>query len=441
MRVIKFGGTSVSGIESQFNILKILQQEENQVIVVLSAFSQVTNRLEAITNMDRKKDQKLITDALNEIKATHLKMILQLDFRNTSIQDRLIQEITLHFERMETIYLDLGDNNYLLAQGEYLSTRILNQWFVDNGLDSALYDSRDFISITKDLEPDMTAIKGCFENIQFENKVNVFQGYVCNDFQGNISNLQRGGSDYTATLIGAAIKAEEVQIWTDIDGFHNNDPRFVDTTFPIRFLSFNEAAELAYFGAKILHPNCLQPVRKYNIPVLLKNTLAIENQGTLISEKTSERVVTAIAAKDTIHAIRIESARMLNAHGFLYQIFAVFDKFKKSIDTVTTSEVSVSLTIDNDENIFEILAELKQFGLVEYESNLSIVCVVGDFITERKGVVAQIMDALTDVPLRMISYGGSENNITFLMDTNYKQLALQSLNDYLFENSENHARI
>jgi aspartate kinase len=232
-----------------------------------------------------------------------------------------------------------------------------------------------------------------------------------------------------------------VQIWTDIDGFHNNDPRYVENTFPIRFLSFDEAAELAYFGAKILHPNCLQPVRKKNIPVVLKNTSAIYNQGTLISEKTSDRIVTAIAAKDNIHVIRIESTRMLNAPGFLYKVFSVFNKYGKSIDTITTSEVSVSLTVDNEEYNFEILSELKELGKVEYQSNMSIVCVVGDFIQERTGIVSKVMDSLPNIPIRMISYGGSENNITLLMDTENKLNALQLLNNNLFQNTTNHARV
>lgn len=441
MNVLKFGGTSVSGLESQLNILRLLKNSKEPVIVVLSAFSQVTNALERISQLNRKTNQMEIRDQLNQLKALHLKMILQLDFKNTQYQDKLVQGITLDFEKIENIYLELGDTHYLLAQGEYLSTRILNCWFIDNGLDSALYDSRDFISLNEELEPNLEEIEEAFLELRLNNQINVFQGFVCSDHNGNISNLQRGGSDYTATLIGACIRANSVQIWTDIDGFHNNDPRFVDETFPIRFLSFNEAAELAYFGAKILHPSCLQPVRKRNIPVWLKNTLNINNQGTLISEKTSDRVVTAIAAKDHIHAIRIESGRMLNAHGFLYQVFSVFNKYKRSIDTITTSEVSISLTVDNDEHLYEILGELKEFGNVELESNLSIVCVVGDFITERNGIAAQIMDALSDIPLRMVSYGGSENNITFLMDTNHKGQALQALNQHLFQNTSNHARV
>lgn len=441
MNILKFGGTSVSSMESQLNIIRILKDVKEQTIVVLSAFSQVTNKLELIASLNRKQENKHLHDLFNQLKAQHLKMILQLHFKDISRQDRLVYEITNDFERIETIYLEVGDVNYLMAQGEYLSTRILNEWFIDNELDSAYYDSRDFISTTKDLEPDLDLIQENFENTTFGNQINVFQGFICSDFQGNISNLQRGGSDYSATIIGACTNANTIQIWTDIDGFHNNDPRIVEDTFPIRYLSFDEAAELAYFGAKILHPNCLQPVRKKQIPVWLKNTLNINNPGTLISERTSDRVVTAIAAKDNIHAIRIESGRMLNSHGFLYQIFSVFDQYRKSIDTITTSEVSVSLTVDNDENIYEILSELKNFGNVEYESNLSIICVVGDFITERKGMVAQIMEALKEIPLRMVSYGGSENNITFLMDTDQKRAALTALNFHLFQNNTEHARV
>ena len=260
----------------------------------------------------------------------------------------------------------------------------------------------------------------------------VTQGFICTNSQGEIDNLRRGGSDYSATLIAAAINAREAQIWTDIDGMHNNDPRIVETTFPIAELSFEEAGELAYFGAKILHPNCIIPAQQRNIPVRIKNTMDPDAKGTLITGNKNPETVKAIAVKDGITAIKIKSSRMVLAYGFLRKIFEVFEKYKTPIDMITTSEIAVSVTIDQATYLSEILEEISLYGSVEVDKNQSIVCIVGDFVAERKGVGTDIFKALENIPIRMISYGGSKNNISLLIDTDYKKYALMSLNKQLF---------
>ena len=312
---------------------------------------------------------------------------------------------------------------------------MFNSFLKQEGVSSALLPALDFMKIDGFKEPDINYIKEHLEvvlNNAGPADIYITQGFICLDDSGAVSNLQRGGSDYTATIIGAAIKAEEVQIWTDIDGMHNNDPRYVENTHPISDLSFDEAAELAYFGAKILHPQTVTPVRADSIPVRLKNTMNPEAHGTLISSKTSETGIKAIAAKDNITAIKIKSARMLQAHGFLKKVFEIFETYQTSIDMITTSEVAVSLTIDDDKNLDKILVELDKIASIEVDKNQSIVCLVGHTVVNHQDTF-KLFQILQDVKIRMISYGGSNNNISLLIDSSDKINTLQKLNNYLFE--------
>jgi aspartate kinase len=325
--------------------------------------------------------------------------------------------------------------NQIVAQGELLSTYMVNSYLKQENISSTLLPALSFMRIDAFNEPDLEYITKNFNEVlnnAEDAQIYITQGFICLDSNGAVSNLQRGGSDYTATIIGAAIKAEEVQIWTDIDGMHNNDPRYVENTKPISNLSFDEAAELAYFGAKILHPQTVTPVRKDSIPVRLKNTMDPGTYGTLISDETSGSGVKAIAAKDNITAIKIKSGRMLQAHGFLKKVFEIFEVFETSIDMITTSEVAVSLTIDDDRNLDKILVELEKIATIEVDKNQSIVCLVGHSVVNHQDTY-KLFQILQDVKIRMISYGGSNNNISLLIDTKHKITTLQKLNNYLFE--------
>lgn len=322
----------------------------------------------------------------------------------------------------------------IIAQGEVISTNIFQLFLQENAIDSSLVSALDFMVLDLQGEPDMELIAHNLTPVfeHYGRQLLITQGFICNDHQGKITNLDRGGSDYTASLIGAAVGAEEIQIWTDIDGMHNNDPRYVENTFSVEEVSFDEAAELAYFGAKILHPQSLIPAKNNSIPVLLKNTFNAQQKGTIIKNSTVNEGVTSIAAKDGIIAIKIKSYRMLLAYGFLKKVFEVFETYKTPIDMITTSEVAISLTIDNDEYLTDIVDDLQEFGSVEVDQDLSIVCVAGDFSQNKKGVSAKIFNALKHIPIRMISYGGSNYNTSLLVKTSDKVEALNSLNDHLF---------
>ena len=324
-----------------------------------------------------------------------------------------------------------------MAQGELLSTYLFNSYLTQEGINSVLLPALDFMRIDKTNEPDNFYIKQNLErciNSMPEADIYITQGFIARNAEGEIANLQRGGSDYTATIIGAVLKAREVQIWTDIDGFHNNDPRFVENTRAISNLSFDEAAELAYFGAKILHPQTVMPVRQVKIPVRLKNTMNPTAHGTLITNKIHGEGIKAIAAKDNITAIKIKSARMLLAHGFLKKVFEIFERYETAIDMITTSEIAVSLTIDDTTNLNNIVKELEQFSIVEVDDYMSIVCLVGNEIIYHQDT-PNLFQILQDVNVRMISYGGSKNNISLLINTSDKQETLQKLHRYVFENN------
>ena len=439
MLVLKFGGTSVGSVENMTQVKNIIN-DGNQKVVVLSALSGTTNALVEISESIRLGNLQLAYEQIVNIQQKYFQVVDEL-----LINETLNSECMGYVESVFRLLQACVDENHskllynkIVAQGELLSTFLFSRFLQQEGLEAQLVPALDFMRVDRSNEPDNFYIQQNFNRI-FESlpkaQIYITQGFICLDADGNISNLQRGGSDYTATIIGAAIKAQEVQIWTDIDGFHNNDPRFVQNTHAISHLSFDEAAELAYFGAKILHPQTVMPVRNLNIPVRLKNTLEPDAFGTLITNQIRGEGLKAIAAKDGITAIKIKSARMLLAHGFLKRIFEVFEKFETSIDMITTSEIAVSLTIDNTSFLKEIVEELEKFSLVEVDTYRTIVCAVGNNIVHHPDT-PKLFQILQDVNVRMISYGGSNNNISFLINTSDKTETLRKLNRYMFELEE-----
>lgn len=436
MKVLKFGGTSVGSVKNMQNVKDIIS-DGSQKIVVLSAMSGTTNTLVSIASdiLNRNPNQ-----AVAKIESMHESYFQTVDA--LLIDKNLNNDVKAYLNTIfdflaEATYLDFSKSleNKILAQGELMSTYMFNAFLKQEGISAILLPALDFMKINACKDPDLDYIKEKLKTVLSvvpETEIYITQGFICMDDDDEISNLQRGGSDYTATIIGAAIHAEEVQIWTDIDGMHNNDPRFVENTQPISNLCFDEAAELAYFGAKILHPQTVHPVREDDIPVRLKNTMDPEAYGTLISAQTSESGIKAIAAKDDITAIKIKSARMLQAHGFLKKVFEIFEKYETSIDMITTSEVAVSLTIDDDKNLHNILSELQKFSSTEVDKGQTIVCLVGHSIVSHDSTY-KLFKILKDVKIRMISYGGSRNNISLLINSKDKITTLNKLNDYLFE--------
>lgn len=437
MIVMKFGGTSVGSAQRIKNLIPLINDGRKK-IVVLSAMSGTTNLLVAVSTALYSKDVLKFKQLIADFESGYKKVIAELFSKNDSLTNAN-ELLTEHLNFIKSFTLDLftiNEEKAILAQGELLSTALLHLYLTEQNISSVLLPALDFMRIDETEEPDTNFIKKNIEKTLepfADEKLFITQGYICRNSFGEIDNLKRGGSDYTATLIGAAINATEIQIWTDIDGLHNNDPRIVEKTFAVTELSFDEAAELAYFGAKILHPTCVLPAKKENIPVRLLNTMQPEATGTIISNKPAPDRITAIAAKDNITAIKIKSARMLLAYGFLRAVFEVFERYKTPIDMISTSEVAVSLTIDNDKHLEEITSELQQFGLVEVDKNQTIVCVVGTFGADKQGYASRIFESLKNIPIRMISYGGSENNISLLVNSDLKNKALISLNEGLFK--------
>ncbi len=436
MKVLKFGGTSVGSVENMTNVKNIINDGDKK-IVVLSAMSGTTNSLVEIASQIKYSNPER---ALEDINMLHEKYILVIDELlhdkplNSLTKSYISERFNFLIESTYKTFLSVIENQ-ILAQGELMSTFMFNSFLKQEGINSTLLPALDFMRIDENKEPSIEYIKDNLSAVLNEVEVAeiyITQGFICLDATNEISNLQRGGSDYTATIIGAAIMAEEVQIWTDIDGMHNNDPRFVEGTKPISDLSFDEAAELAYFGAKILHPQTVLPVREDGIPVRLKNTMDPAAKGTSITDNHFETGIKAIAAKDNITAIKIKSGRMLQAHGFLKKVFEIFEIYETSIDMITTSEVAVSLTIDDDRNLDKIVSELETFATIEVDQNQSIICLVGHSIVNHEGT-HRLFKILKDVKVRMISYGGSKNNISLLVDTKNKIPTLQKLNSYLFE--------
>jgi len=435
MKVLKFGGTSVGSPERMKKLLDIIRPETPR-LVVLSAVSGTTNKLVEIASFFEAEEKNNAVSAIEKLRVEYNQFIAELFASEQGIADGK-NTLDYHFGLLESIANDLftaTEEKIILAQGELISTTLYHYYLKEIGVHSVLLPALDFMKVDEDHEPMVDFITDHITPLLTQ-KSNLYitQGYICRNAYGQIDNLRRGGSDYTASLIGAAIRSEEVQIWTDIDGMHNNDPRIVKGTKPIANLSFDEAAELAYFGAKILHPQSVFPAQKYKIPVRLLNTMEPEAPGTLISAFSEPGKIKSIAAKDGITAIKIQSSRMLLAYGFLRRVFEIFERFKTPIDMITTSEVAVSLTIDDTRNLEDILKELDKFGTVELDKDQTIICVVGDFATDKHGYAARVFEALKHIPIRMISYGGSNYNVSLLVKTADKTEALRSLHNRLFE--------
>jgi aspartate kinase len=437
MKVFKFGGTSVGTVENMRTVMNLIADGE-QKLIVLSAMSGTTNSLVEISDYLSKKNKESALSVISALEKKYYNVVFDL-FTTKEMKEQGKHILTERFEFIKSFtsgaFPDFGARA-LLAQGELISTALFTLLMQESGYKTILLPALDFMKIDGDKMPDSYFIKEKLNGIIKEGpKADYYitQGFICRNELGEIDNLQRGGSDYTATLIGAAIKSQEVQIWTDIDGFHNNDPRYVENTKKVDTLSFNEASELAYFGAKILHPQTVLPAMMNDIPVRLKNTMNPPDSGTLITSESKTKGIKAVAAKDGITAIKIRSGRMLNAYGFTKNIFEIFEFFKTSIDMITTSEVAVSLTIDDPKHLNEIVAELKEYGNVEIDRNQTIVCIVGNMIAEEKGFAAKVFTALEEIPIRMISYGGSRNNISILVSTNDKKATLQALSNKLLD--------
>src|ERR1700744_1204998 len=436
MKVLKFGGTSVGSPERMKKLLDIVNPAERQIIV-LSAVSGTTNSLVEIGQAYLSGDKAKAAGLIKILRDKYEQFIKEL-FAKPEYLEQGKEVIGYHFDLLSNLSNDLFTNieeKIILAQGELLSTTLYHVYLKEIGVPSVLLPALDFMKIDEDNEPIVDYLTEHITplfNKYPDNKLFITQGYICRNSFGEIDNLRRGGSDYTASLIGAAIRSEEVQIWTDIDGMHNNDPRIVNGTKPIAQLSFDEAAELAYFGAKILHPQSVFPAQKYKIPVRLLNTMDPKAAGTLITNDSEKDRIKSIAAKDGITAIKIQSSRMLLAHGFLRRVFEVFERYRTAIDMITTSEVAVSQTIDDTTYLDDILKELNSFGEVEVESEQTIICVVGDFGTEKHGFGSGVLEAIKHIPIRMISYGGSDHNMSLLVNPGYKTEILRSLHSRLF---------
>ena len=438
MKVMKFGGTSVGTPARMKEVTELVIKSGEPVFVVLSAMSGTTNSLVEISNYLYKKNPEGANDVINSLERKYVQHIDEL-YSTDAVkqQTREFLDSEMNYLRSFTKELFTSfEEKSIVAQGELISTNMVVNYMQEQGIKAVLLNALDFMRTDKNSEPDPTYIREKLNAIMEKNEgyqVYVTQGYICRNAYGEIDNLQRGGSDYSASLIGAALNAEEIQIWTDIDGMHNNDPRVVDETKPVHQLHFEEAAELAYFGAKILHPTCVQPAKYAGIPVRLLNTMDPNAEGTIISNSTEYGKIKAVAAKDNIIAIKIKSSRMLLATGFLRKVFEIFESYQTPIDMVCTSEVGVSMSIDNSAHLGEIVDELKKYGTVTVDTGMCIICVVGDLDWSNIGFETLVMGAMKNIPVRMISYGGSNYNISFLIREEDKKRALQSLSNTLFK--------
>ena len=438
MKVLKFGGTSVGSPERMKGVAKLINDGEKK-IVVLSAMSGTTNSLVEISDYLHKNNPEGANEVINNLERKYKQHVNELYSTDEYKQKTwsLIKDIFNGIRSFTKDVFTLFEEKVILAQGELMSTNMVTNYLLEQGLNVVLLPALEYMRTDKNGEPDTTYIKSKLA-AQLEMHPNadlyITQGFICRNAYGEVDNLQRGGSDYSASLIGAAVNASEIQIWTDIDGIHNNDPRIVDKTSPVRQLHFEEAAELAYFGAKILHPTCIQPAKFANIPVRLLNTMEPTAPGTLISNDTELGKIKAVAAKDNITAIQIKSGRMLLAYGFLRKVFEIFESYQTSIDMICTSEVGVSVSIDETKHLNEIVNDLKKYGIVTVDHDMCIICVVGDLRWENVGFEAKALDAMSEIPVRMISFGGSDYNISFLVSKEDKKRSLQSLSDHLFNN-------
>ncbi len=436
MKVMKFGGTSVGSAQRMKHVASLIN-DGNKKLVVLSAMSGTTNSLVEIAAYLYKKNADGANEVINQLEQKYMGVCQELyskdEFRQPAIEH--IKSVFGYIRHFTSGLFTLFEEKAIVAQGELLSTVLFSLYLRELGLNACLLPALEFMRIDKNAEPDTAYIKENVLRLMADNAdadLYITQGFICLNAYGEIDNLTRGGSDYTASLLGAAIQADEIQIWTDIDGMHNNDPRIVDNTVSVNFLSFDEAAELAYFGAKILHPTCILPAKLAQIPVRLLNTMQPEAPGTLISNSTEKHKIKAVAAKENITAIKIKSGRMLLAYGFLRRVFEIFESYQTPIDMVCTSEVGISMTIDDNRHLSEILDELKKIGTVTVDTDMVIVCVVGDMEWDNIGFETRVVDAVRDIPVRMISYGGSNYNISLLVKKEDKVRTLQSLSRHLF---------
>lgn len=438
MKVMKFGGTSVGSPDRMKNVASLITESGDPTFVVLSAMSGTTNSLIEISNYLYKKNPDGANEVINKLEKKYRQHVEEL-YSTDEYKEKTREFLREEFKYMRSFTKDIFtsfEEKSIVAQGEIMSTNMVLNYLQEQGIKATLLSAFDFMRTDKNAEPDAQYIKEKLTAIMTENEgyqIYITQGFICLNAYGEIDNLQRGGSDFTASLIGVALGAEEIQIWTDIDGMHNNDPRIVDETEAIRQLNFEEAAELAYFGAKILHPTCVQPAKYAGIPVRLKNTMDPAADGTIIDNGLIKGKIKAVAAKDNITAIKIKSSRMLLATGFLRKVFEIFETYQTPIDMVATSEVGVSMSIDNVKHLNDIVDELKKYGTVTVDSDMCIVCVVGDLDWSNLGFETLVLDAMKDIPVRMISYGGSNYNISFLIKESDKKRALQNLSDRLFK--------
>ena len=436
MKVMKFGGTSVGSAQRMKGVASLINDGEDK-IVVLSAMSGTTNSLVEICGYLANNNPEGANEVINKLEGLYKKHINELYSTEEYKQQTaaLVKEVFDYLRSFTKQVFTSVEERIILAQGEIISTNMVTNYLKEQGISAHLIAALDYMRTDKNGEPDAAYIKEKITDVLANSpkaQIYITQGFICRNINGEIDNLQRGGSDYTASLVGAAVGASEIQIWTDIDGMHNNDPRIVEGTTAVRHLHFEEAAELGYFGAKILHPTCVQPAKFANIPVKLLNTMEPQAPGTTINNDADPGTIKAVAAKENITAIKIKSSRMLLAHGFLRKVFEIFESYHTSIDMICTSEVGVSMSIDNTKHLNEIVHDLKKYGTVSIDHNMCIICVVGDMDWENIGFEARAMDAMRDIPVRMISFGGSNYNISFLIKESDKKRALQALQDKLF---------
>ena len=438
MKVMKFGGTSVGSPERMKGVASLITESGEPTFIVLSAMSGTTNSLVEISDYLYKKNPEGANEVINNLEKKYMQHVE--DLYSTDEMKKVTREFLRgEFDYLRSFTKDLFtsfEEKSIVAQGEIMSTNMVVNYLKEQGIKAVLLSALDFMRTDKNAEPDPQYIKEKLGAIMEQNQgyqIYITQGFICRNAYGEVDNLQRGGSDYTASLIGAALPADEIQIWTDIDGMHNNDPRVVEHTEAVRQLNFEEAAELAYFGAKILHPTCVQPAKYAGIPVRLKNTMDPKADGTIIDNVIVRGKIKAVAAKDNITAIKIKSSRMLLATGFLRKVFEIFESYQTPIDMIATSEVGVSMSIDNDAHLNDIVNELKKYGTVTVDSDMCIICVVGDLDWSNVGFETLATDAMKNIPVRMISYGGSNYNISFLIKEKDKKQALQNLSNVLFK--------
>lgn len=438
MKVMKFGGTSVGSPERMKGVASLVTESGEPTFIVLSAMSGTTNSLVEISDYLYKKNPEGANEVINNLEKKYMQHVEEL-YSTEEMKNMTREFLQGEFNYLRSFTKDLFtsfEEKSIVAQGEMMSTNMVVNYLKEQGVKAVLLNALDFMRTDKNAEPDPQYIKEKLAAIMEQNQgyqIYITQGFICRNAYGEVDNLQRGGSDYTASLIGAALPADEIQIWTDIDGMHNNDPRVVEHTEAVRQLNFEEAAELAYFGAKILHPTCVQPAKYAGIPVRLKNTMDPKADGTIIDNVIVRGKIKAVAAKDNITAIKIKSSRMLLATGFLRKVFEIFESYQTPIDMIATSEVGVSMSIDNDSHLNDIVNELKKYGTVTVDSDMCIICVVGDLDWSNVGFETIATDAMKNIPVRMISYGGSNYNISFLIREKDKKQALQNLSNVLFE--------